>query len=461
MPVRSPLKPAQVCATGTSLANIVHTSLDQYRLDVHSVGSMYLTQELKDTLTFVLAGGQGERLKPLTLRRSKPAVPFGGSYRIIDFTLSNCIHSGLRRIHVLTQYQARSLEEHIRFGWNFLPRRLEQFISVAPPHHASHEKWYVGTADAIYQNLDLLEDSRAKHVLILSGDHIYRMDYGRMLEQHVATGAALTIGAVEIPAAEARRFGILGVDINDRVISFEEKPKTGAELPGKPGRCLGSMGIYIFDAKELARRLRADAELGAKSSHDFGKDVIPAMFREAPVYAHHFVDAGGGEPYWRDVGTLDAYFEANMDLIGPTPRFDLYDRRWPIYSLWHADPPARAIHTCELADSILCAGVVVDKATVRRSILANRVTIEPGAVVEDSILLGGVTVKAGAVVRRAILDKWTEVPMGETIDGSNPRERARFHVTESGIAVVPSRHAFEGARSEPLGFSAHFPRPGE
>jgi len=423
---------------------------------------MYLTQELKDTLTFVLAGGQGERLKPLTLRRSKPAVPFGGSYRIIDFTLSNCIHSGLRRIHVLTQYQARSLEEHIRFGWNFLPRRLEQFISVAPPHHASHEKWYVGTADAIWQNLDLLEDSGAKHVLILSGDHIYRMDYGRMLEQHVATGAALTIGAVEIPASEARRFGILGVDVADRVVSFEEKPKQGAEIPGKPGRCLRSMGIYIFDAKELARRLRADAELGAKSSHDFGKDVIPAMYKEAPVYAHHFVDAGGGdEPYWRDVGTLDAYFEANMDLIGAAPRFDLHDRRWPIYSLWHADPPARLVRGCEAEDSILCAGVVVDRAAVRRSILANRVTIEPGAIVEDSILLGGVTVKKGAVVRRAILDKWTMVPAGEVLDGTSVRERARFHVTESGIVVVPSRHAFDGASSEPLAFSAHFPRPGE
>jgi len=286
---------------------------------------MSLPAELRETLTFILAGGQGERLMPLTAQRAKPAVPFGGAYRIIDFTLSNCIHSGLRRIHVLTQYQARSLEEHIRFGWNFLPRRLEQFISVRPPHHFKIGTWYQGTADAIYQNLDALEDEGARHVLILSGDHIYKMDYGRMLEQHLDTQAALTIGAVQVPAAESRRFGILEVDAEGRALSFEEKPKVGKEVPGSPGTCLGSMGIYIFETQELVRRLKEDAQRGGESSHDFGKDVIPRMIAEVRVQTHRFQDVNqnGPEPYWRDVGTLEAYFDSNMDLCSVSPQFNL------------------------------------------------------------------------------------------------------------------------------------------
>ena len=326
---------------------------------------MSLPTELRETLTFILAGGQGERLMPLTAKRAKPAVPFGGAYRIIDFTLSNCIHSGLRRIHVLTQYQARSLEEHIRFGWNFLPRRLSQFITVRPPHHLKTGTWYQGTADAIFQNLDTLEDEMPDHVLILSGDHVYKMDYGRMLEQHLDTKAAVTIGAVKVPVAESRRFGILEVDRSGRVVSFDEKPKLAKELPDHPGFALGSMGIYIFEAAELMRRLKADAERGTESSHDFGKDVIPAMIKEAPVYAHRFQDMQFPdlEPYWRDVGTLEAYFDANMDLCSVSPQFNLYDLDWPIYTLWHNDPPAKTIFDeydgkkSEVVDSLLCPGV--------------------------------------------------------------------------------------------------------
>jgi glucose-1-phosphate adenylyltransferase len=430
------------------------------------MSSTYLTQELKETLTFVLAGGQGERLKPLTLHRAKPAVPFGGCYRIIDFTLSNCIHSGLRRIYVLTQYQARSLEEHIRFGWNFLPRRLEQFISVSPPHHATVEKWYQGTADAIYQNLDMLEDSRARHVLILSGDHIYKMDYGLMLRQHLNTGAALTIGAVRIPAGEARRFGIFEVDAEGRVRGFQEKPQAGREIPGQPGWCLGSMGIYVFEADELIRRLRADAAR-VGSSHDFGKDVIPSMIGQVPVQAHRFVDRDNPDgPYWRDVGTIDAYYEANMDLVSVAPHFNLYDTGWPIYSLWHADPPAKAVfdepgRRSDVTDSLLCPGVVVSGARVRRSLLSNRVHVEEGAVVEDSILFGGVRVGRGARIRRAILDKWNVVPEGAVIGHEINADDRRFAVTPSGITVVPSRYDFGGQTARPLEFSAHFPRPGE
>jgi glucose-1-phosphate adenylyltransferase len=395
----------------------------------------------------ILAGGQGERLKPLTIHRAKPAVPFGGSYRIIDFTLSNCIHSGLRRVYVLTQYQARSLEEHIRFGWNFLPRRLEQFISVMPPHHGG--AWYQGTADAIFQNIDTLEEDRPKHVLILSGDHIYKMDYGRMLREHLIHRAAVTIGAVRIPAAESSRFGVFECDEKNRVKAFQEKPKVGKELPGQPGYCLGSMGIYIFETDELIRRLKHDAALGPESSHDFGKDVIPRMVNEVPVYAHHFVEKGGNQdPYWRDVGTIDAYYESNLDLCSVEPLFNLYDFDWPIYSLWHADPPAKTVFDdpkgwrAEVVDSLICPGVVVSGATVRRSVLSNRVFVKERAVVEDSILFGGVVVHPGAKIRRAIVDKWVEVPSGVEIGYDRAADEARFTVTPSGITVVGKQFKF-------------------
>jgi len=404
---------------------------------------MSLPAELRETLTFILAGGQGERLMPLTAKRAKPAVPFGGVYRIIDFTLSNCIHSGLRRIHVLTQYQARSLEEHIRFGWNFLPRRLSQFISVRPPHHLKTGAWYQGTADAIFRNLDTLEDEMPRHVLILSGDHIYRMDYGRMLEQHLESRAALTIGAVRVPQAESRRFGIFEVDERDHVLSFQEKPAVGKEIPGQPGYCLGSMGIYIFETEALIRHLKADAER-VDSSHDFGKDIIPHMIGEGTVLAHHFEDsqAPKAEPYWRDVGTLEAYFDANMDLCNVSPQFNLYDLEWPIYTLWHNDPPAKTIFNefdgkkSEVVDSLLCPGVVVSGAKVRRSILSNRVRVEEKALVEDSIVFAGANIGRDARIRRAIVDKWMEVPPGARIGYDEEEDRRHFTISPSGIVVV-------------------------
>ncbi len=411
---------------------------------------MPLTTELKETLTLILAGGQGERLKPLTVKRAKPAVPFGGIYRIIDFTLSNCIHSGLRRICLLTQYQARSLEEHVRFGWNFLPRRLEQFISVRPPHHMGTGLWYKGTADAIYQNLDTIEEERPRHVLILAGDHIYKMDYGRMLREHLIHRAELTIGAVKIPVSEARHFGIFEVNERGRVTSFVEKPKENApEIPGQPGYCLASMGIYVFETDELVRRLKFDAELGAASSHDFGKDLIPKMIHEAPVYVHRFIDRDNGadEPYWRDVGTIDAYFEANMDLLSVKPKLNLYDYDWPIYSLWHADPPAKTVleeqgRRAEVVDSLLAPGVVVSGARVARSILANRTFVDERAVIEDSIVLAGVVVGKGAKIRRAIIDKWCKIPDGYEIGYDPVEDQKKFTVSDSGIVVVPIDYNF-------------------
>lgn len=416
----------------------------------NQVGVADLTRELKDTLTLVLAGGVGNRLKPLTSARAKPAVPFGGAYRIIDFTLSNCIHSGLRRLFVLTQYQARSLEEHIRFGWNFLPRRLEQFISVRPPHHQGMEKWYAGTADAIYQNLDTLEKERPRHVIILSGDHIYKMDYGSMLREHIDHDAALTIGAVRVPKEDAGRFGIFECDEKGSVKSFLEKPEDGPEIPGQPGYCLGSMGIYVFNAETLIRRLREDAELGDASSHDFGKDVIPRMIGEEPVYAHHFVERGGGdEAYWRDVGTIEAYYEANLDLCSVEPKLNLYDRSWPIYTLWHNEPPAKTVfdedggRRSEVVDTLLCNGTIVSGGQVRRSILSNGCFVDEAAVIEDSILFAGVVVGKGAKIRKAIIDKWVTVPPGAEIGLDRERDAARFSVSESGIVVVPTGYEFE------------------
>ncbi|KAA3612446.1 MAG: glucose-1-phosphate adenylyltransferase [Planctomycetota bacterium] len=405
--------------------------------------------DLSDTLTLILAGGKGSRLEPLTTDRAKPAVPFGGVYRIIDFTLSNCIHSGLRRVYVLTQYQARSLEEHIRFGWNFLPRRLEQFISVRPPHHRREERWYQGTADAIYQNLATIVDERPKRVLVLSGDHIYKMDYREMLREHLEHEAALTIGAVRIPVAESPRFGIFSVDPHQRVVAFDEKPPRGREIPGEPGYCLGSMGIYVFETEELIQRLQADAA-DPNSSHDFGKNIIPAMIKESKVYAHAFRDVDGSHtPYWRDVGTIDAFFDAHMDLCGPLPQLNLHDLNWPIYSLWHNDPPAKTIFSgdqskvAKVSDSMLSPGVVVSGGSVYRSVLSNRVHVAEGALVEDSILFSGVQVHPGAKVRKAILDKWAEVPSDMTIGYDLEEDAKRFHVTSSGIVVVPRKARFK------------------
>ena len=402
-----------------------------------------LQHELKNTLTFVLAGGKGERLKPLTAQRAKPAVPFGGAYRIIDFTLSNCIHSGLRKILVLTQYQARSLEEHIRFGWNFLPRRLEQFVGTRAPHHGRYESWYRGTADAIHQNLDAVVAADCEHVLVLSGDHIYRMDYGAMLREHIERGAALTIGAVKVPVEESRRFGIFEVDREDRVVSFREKPERGPELPGEPGVCLGSMGIYLFSARELVRRLTEDAGRGAgETSHDFGHDVIPRMIDESAVYAHHFADPRSAEPYWRDVGTIQAYYDANLDLCSVEPRFNLYDSDWPIYTLWQNDPPAKTVfddddRRARVVDSLLCPGVVVSGATVSRSILSNRVLLKDRALVEESIVMRGAVIGEGARLRRVIVDKWARIPADARI-GYDPEADAReFTVSPEGIVVVP------------------------
>ena len=411
------------------------------------------TLDLRNTLVFILAGGEGKRLKPLTQNRAKPAVPFGGCYRVIDFTLSNCIHSGLRRIHLLTQYQARSLEEHIRFGWNFLPRRLEQFITCRPPHHVTVGKWYRGTADAIYHNLDAIEDWRPANVFVLSGDHIYHMDYRDMLAEHVEHEAGVTIAAVRVPAAEAGRFGILQCAADGRVESFQEKPKQDpAEIPGDPGFCLASMGIYVFETQELIRRLKEDHAMPAGEGGDFGTHVLPRMVRDTPVYAHHFKGLpGDSQPYWRDVGTIEAYFDAHMDLCNVAPQLNLYRRDWPTYTLWHNDPPAKTVfdeeggRRAEVRDSLLSPGVVVSGAKVRRSILSNLVYVDEHSEVDECIVLRGASIGKRCRLRRVILDKWNKVPDGESIGVDAEQDRARFHVSASGIVVVPRGFHFAPA----------------
>ena len=411
---------------------------------------MPIHEQLQQCLTLILAGGQGERLMPLTAERAKPAVSFGGMYRIIDFTLSNCINSGLRHIYVLTQYRSRSLEDHLRLGWNFLPRRLAQFIAPLPPQRATRDSWYGGTADAIHQNLETIHAERKPRVLILSGDHIYKMDYGRMLRDHVQQGAAITVGAVPVPLSESRRFGILEAHPDGRVKSFLEKPLEAKPMAERPTHALGSMGIYIFDTDVLEKLLDEDAAR-PDSSHDFGKDVIPRAIADHKVIVHRFVDENQkDEPYWRDIGTIDSFFEANLDLVSVTPQFNLYDRHWPIFTMQHNEPPAKTVFAdppgtgkrSEVLDSMLSSGVIVSGGRVERSLLSYRCRVEEHAVVEDSILHAGVVVGPGARVRKAIIDKWTQVPPGETIGIDAERDRRRFTVSAGGVVVVPMRYDF-------------------
>lgn len=410
---------------------------------------------MRGVITVILAGGKGTRLEPLTRDRAKPAVPFGGLYRIIDFTLSNCINSGLRRVLVLTQYKSRSLDRHIRYGWNFLSSEMGDAVEVLPPQQRIDETWYQGTADAIYQNIYSLERENVDHVLILAGDHIYKMDYGCMIRAHRDRGADVTVGCIPVPLADVRHFGIMQTAGDDRVVNFVEKPKTADAMPGDPHHALGSMGIYVFNAKLLFEQLCRDAAV-ATSAHDFGKNIIPHMIEAGQkVFAHRFRDENRKAiPYWRDVGTLDAYYQANMDLISVEPVLNLYDANWPIRTLQPQLPPAKFVFTGEGAagharrgealDSIVCAGSIVSGGHVRRSILSPRTRVNSYAVVEDSLLLEGVDVGRYCRVRRAIVDKDVKLPP-YTVLGYDPEfdRRRGFTVTEQGVVIVPKNEAPE------------------
>ncbi|WP_437229606.1 glucose-1-phosphate adenylyltransferase [Planctomicrobium sp. SH661] len=407
---------------------------------------------MPNVLTLILAGGKGTRLEPLTNDRAKPSVPFGGTFRIIDFPLSNCLNSNLRRILVLTQYKAASLDRHIRQAWHFLCRELNEFIDVLPPQQRLGEHWYRGTADAVYQNIYTIEQHDPEHILILSGDHIYKMDYSKMVDDHIANNADCTIGCIPVSMEEGRAFGVMGIDSDYWVHKFVEKPPEPFPIPGDPERCLASMGIYIFKASFLLNELCRDAT-EMQSAHDFGKDVIPAIIDSRRVRAFPFHDRNtGNEYYWRDVGTLEAYYEAQMDLIAVEPSLNLYDYTWPIRGYHAPLPPPKFVFADQDAnpprvghalDSIVCPGCILSGGSVIRSVLSPNVRVNSWSKVTDSILFEGVNVGRYSRVHRSIIDKGVRIPPHTTIGLNADEDRARgFTVTETGITVVPKWHTF-------------------
>ena len=401
---------------------------------------------MRGVLALVLAGGKGARLEPLTRDRSKPAVPFGGCYRIIDFTLSNCINSGLRRILVLTQYKAASLDRHLAVGWQFLCRELDEFIEFLPPEQRLDEHWYQGTADAVYQNIFTIERAGPEHILILSGDHIYKMDYSKLLRDHVDANADATIACIPVPVEEADRFGIMQVDQSRRVVSFREKPDDPDAMPDDPNRCLASMGIYVFKASFLFEQLCQDATR-QDSRRDFGRDIIPSIIDSSLVRAWPFRDEQTGDAcYWRDVGTLDSYYEANMDLVSVDPQLNLYEPDWPIRTYQPPDPPPKFVFSQfeserprigHALDSLVCSGTIISGGRVQRSIVGRNVRVNSWAKVDGSILFEGVDVGRHARVRNAIIDKGVHIPPGVEIGCDPEADRQRgFTITESGIVTI-------------------------
>lgn len=408
-------------------------------------------------LTIVLAGGKGERLQPLTNDRAKPAVPFAGVYRIIDFTLSNCVNSGLRQILVMTQYKSQSLDRHLRLAWNGFHREWGEFLEIVPPQHRVDQRWYEGTADAVYQNLYALERTKAEHVLILSGDHIYRMDYRRLLQDHIEHRTDATIACVPVPLRDGPSFGIMRVDDDCNVLEFQEKPVRPDPLPGDPRHCLASMGVYVFRTKFLLEQLCRDGA-DVRSRHDFGHSIVPSIIGRHRVRAFPFRDPKAGDrAYWRDVGTIDAYYDANMELLSEFRSLELHDRTWPIHTYVPPAPPAsvdvtgriRFSPSCHVRDVMMSPGAIITSANVRRAILSPHVVIEREAEVTDSILLDGVQVGEGCRLRRAIIDKGVEIPDGTSIGVNHRDDWTRgFTVTESGIVVVPKDYSFSTEASE-------------
>ena len=400
-------------------------------------------------MTFILAGGKGSRLFPLTSQRSKPAVPFGGKYRIIDFTLTNCLHSGLRNVLVLTQYKSHSLNKHLRDGWSIFNPELGEYITPVPAQMNSGETWYEGTADAIYQNLNLLERSNAEYVLILSGDHIYRMDYHAMLKAHLETKADVTIACMEVSVEDAKAFGVVVTKEDQRIIAFEEKPKQPTPVPGKPDKALASMGLYIFSEKLLTKALIQDHGNPA-SSNDFGKDILPLMVKDKKVQAYTFGDREGRvsqDRYWRDVGTIDAYYHANMDLLEHKPQLDLYQNSWPVRTYQPQAPPARTTIANSgsegtFINSILASGVVISGGHIRHSILFDNIFVEDEAFISNSIIFGDVHVGAAAMLKNCIIDKNVRIPSGEKIGYDFLKDQQRFTVSEEGVIVVPEGYIF-------------------
>ncbi len=401
----------------------------------------FVSRLTRDTLALIMAGGRGSRLKDLTRWRAKPAVAFGGKFRIIDFPLSNCINSGIRRIGVLTQYKAHSLITHIQRGWGHLRGEFGEFVELLPAQQRIETSWYAGTADAIYQNLDIIRNHGPEYVLILAGDHIYKMDYGAMLAAHVEKQADVTVGCIEVPIEQAHAFGVMEVDSEDRVLEFQEKPSQPKAKIGRPDAALCSMGIYVFNKDFLFEQLIKDAD-SPNSSHDFGKDIIPAVINKYRVYAHDFLDQETNQQaYWRDVGTVDAFWEANLELIGVTPELNLYDNNWPIWTYQEQLPPAKFIFDDEerrgtAVDSMVSGGCIISGAQVRHSLLFSNVKVNSFTTLEDAVILPEVDIGRHCRIKRAVIDKGCQIPEG-TIIGEDPEEDAkRFHVTPGGIALV-------------------------
>ncbi len=422
---------------------MTNTSKTQRSGERHTMNPRKANRIRRDTLVLVLAGGAGSRLQGLTKWRAKPGVPFGGKYRIIDFALSNCINSGIRRIGVLTQYKSHSLIRHLQRGWNFLRHEIGEFVEVIPAQQRTADKqWYKGTADAIYQNLDILNQHNPKYVLILGGDHIYTMDYSYMLATHVERDADITVGCIEVPIEEANEFGVMSVDDSYQIQEFSEKPAHPQPVPGKPDKALASMGIYIFSKRKLVQLLMEDAEK-TETSHDFGKDIIPQNVADpnAKVVAYPFQDEKGNPAYWRDVGSVDSYWEANMELCSVEPQLNLYSRDWPIWTYQTQQPPAKFIfddekRRGEAIDSLVSAGCIISGARVKRSIIFSSCRVGEESLVKDSVILPKVQIGKNCTITNAIIDKSCRIADGLEI-GVNPEEDAKlYHLTEKGIVLV-------------------------
>ncbi len=400
---------------------------------------------LKKLTTIIMAGGKGERLFPLTRDKAKPAITFGGLYKIIDFTLSNCVNSGIRRIYVLTQYGSFSLDQHLRAAWDIMHPDLGEFIYSMPPQQIMVNRWYRGTADSIYQNLTLLERERPEQVLILSGDHVYKMNYREMLDFHLSRQADMTVAAVPVPRPEAKSFGVLKVDAQGAVENFLEKPARPPGMPGSADYSLASMGVYIFRARTLVEEVIKDAKKKS-GKHDFGADIIPQMVGRKRVFAYNFADPHGTPLYWRDIGLLDAYFQAHSDLLGAAPTFDLFDRDWPMRGRPQLLPPSRYIASpgacLAVGDSLIASGCIIE-GTVNRAVLSPGVRVGRDAVVEDAVLWDGVEIGPGATIKRAIIEDGVKIPAGFHIGADLKQDAKRFHVTENGIVVVPNNVILE------------------
>jgi glucose-1-phosphate adenylyltransferase len=401
----------------------------------------YLSRLTRGTLAIIMAGGRGERLKQLTEDRCKPAAPFGGKFRIVDFVLSNCLNSGIRQISVLTQYKAHSLIQHIGKGWGFLRGEFGEFIEIIPAQQRLGPEWYQGTADALWQNMELIRAHRPLHVLVLAGDHIYKMDYGPMIGFHVEKEADITVGVVEVPIDRAREFGVLAVDESNRVLNFLEKPRDPPPIPGRPDVAMASMGIYVFNPRLLERLLRADAE-DPQSVHDFGKNIIPAAIDKLRVFAYPFEDVRSkAQHYWRDVGTIDAYYEANMELVRVSPELNIYDEQWPIWTYQEQLPPAKFVFDdddrrgCAI-DSMVSGGCIISGSRVSNSLLFSQVRVHDHSTVDRSVILPRVRIGEHCVVRNAIIDEGSVVPDGMKIGVDPVQDHERFYVSENGVTLV-------------------------